>query len=742
MNGDQMASKLNRRHFLKIATGAATATGIAASAQRALRIPYVRPPEETLPGEATWYASTCLQCPAGCGLLARVINGRPRKLEGNPDHPLNRGKLCARGQAGLNDLYNPDRFQNAVRQTGGRNSRKFDAIPWDEALSQVVSAIETTGNPNRVAFLTGDIPDHLSALIDLFLQSLGAQPSIHYDLHCELEGRAHLSALAQRWFNDSSLPVFDIARADVIFSFGANFLETWLSPVSQSVDYGQMRQGGFGGRGFVAQFEARLSSTAAAADEWLPIQMGTEGVIALALGRIIVEENLGSVGSHRPYAQLYSRLDVGELAQVAGLSVEKLRELAHIFAGADRPLAIPGGGLSGLSNGAQSMDAVMALNVLMRRIGREGGVFLPQSVPAQAYARQASFHTFEDLGNLIESMRTGQLDILFVKGTNPIFELPRWTGFREAMMNVPLVVSFNPSMDETSVWADLVLPDLTYLESWGFQLPSPGADRPVVNSIQPVVAPLYDTRSTADVILTLAASLGGEVAQALPWSDEVEFLEQASQELFDSSLGNFDARTPAGFWAKWRQFGGWWSEKPLRREPEITGLPADTIRIPEARFVGDTGEFPFHLLLYPSITLSDGRGANQPLLQEIPDPMTTARWGTWIEINPETAKQLDLEDNQIVRISSAHGELEAPVVIYPGIRPDTLAMPIGQGHEEFGRFASGRGVHALDLVSSFAATASPELLWGATRVRIEATRRKHEVARLESLEGEGRESIR
>jgi anaerobic selenocysteine-containing dehydrogenase len=737
-----MTSKLTRRNFLKIATGTATATGIAATAQRALRIPFVEPPEVTLPGEATWYASSCLQCPAGCGLLARVINGRPRKLEGNPAHPLNRGKLCARGQAGLNVLYNPDRLQNAVRQSGGRNSRQFNAIPWDEALSQILGAIETTGSTSRIAFLTGDMPDHLNTLANTFLDSLGAPPVIHYDLHCALEGRGHLQSLSDRWFKDQSLPLFDIARSDVIFSFGANFLETWLSPVAQSVDFGQMRQGGFGGRGYVAQFEPRLSSTGASADAWFPIQPGSEGFIALAIGRIIVEENLGRVGSHRPYAHLYARLDVGELAELAGLPYEKLRELAMIFAEADRPLAIPGGTLSGLSNGTQAMDAVMALNVLMRRIGREGGVYLPQPVPGTSFRSSHPSATFNKLVELIDSMQDSRVDILFLKDANPVFELPAWTGFREAMMNVPLVVSFNSSLDESTLWADLVLPDHTYLESWGYKIPAPGADRPVVNSIQPVVAPLYDTRSTADVILTLASSLGGDVAQSLPWSNEVAFLEESSADLFDSSLGNFDARSPAGFWATWRQLGGWWSEKSIRREPEIAGLPSKTLQVPVARFAGDAGEYPYHLLLYPSITLGDGRGANLPLLQEIPDPMTTARWGTWIEINPTTAEQLGLEDNQIVRIKSLHGELEAPVIVFPGIRPDTVAMPIGQGHREYGRFAMDRGVHALDLVASFTATASPELLWGATRVRIEPTHRKHVVARLESLEGEGRESIR
>src|SRR3989304_6441107 len=129
-----MTKKISRRDFLKIATGAAVATGFASKVRPVILEPYVRPPEETLPGKATWYASTCRQCPAGCGIVVRTINGRAKKIEGNPRHPLNRGKLCARGQAGLQVLYNPDRLKHAVRQTGGRGSRRFEPLYWEEAL--------------------------------------------------------------------------------------------------------------------------------------------------------------------------------------------------------------------------------------------------------------------------------------------------------------------------------------------------------------------------------------------------------------------------------------------------------------------------------------------------------------------------------------------------------------------------------------------------------------------------------
>ena len=148
-----MTKKLSRRDFLKIAAGTAVATGFAPAVRSIVLEPYVRPPEETLPGKAAWYASTCRQCPAGCGIIVRTINGRAKKIEGNPNHPLNRGKLCARGQAGLQILYNPDRLQNAVLQSGGRGSNEFEPLYWSDALELLAEKITTLSDPARLAFL-------------------------------------------------------------------------------------------------------------------------------------------------------------------------------------------------------------------------------------------------------------------------------------------------------------------------------------------------------------------------------------------------------------------------------------------------------------------------------------------------------------------------------------------------------------------------------------------------------------
>jgi anaerobic selenocysteine-containing dehydrogenase len=139
--------------------------------------------------------------------------------------------------------------------------------------------------------------------------------------------------------------------------------------------------------------------------------------------------------------------------------------------------------------------------------------------------------------------------------------------------------------------------------------------------------------------------------------------------------------------------------------------------------------------------LSDGRGANLPWLQEMPDPMTTARWSTWVELSPETADRLGVHDDDIVRVVSAHGELEAPVVVYPGLRPDVVAIPIGQGHLDYGRFAERRGVNPITLLAAATDPQVGAFAWGATRVRLEPTGRRRQLARLESLDGEGREHL-
>jgi anaerobic selenocysteine-containing dehydrogenase len=519
-------------------------------------------------------------------------------------------------------------------------------------------------------------------------------------------------------------------------------LETWQSPVAYGHAFGQFRQGQRGGRGYFAHFEARLSSTAAKADEWIPIRPGTEGLVALALGRIIVEEGLaGAYG--RSQAELYRFVKPGELAVASDVSMETLNRLATIFAQSDRPVAVPGGLPAGQSNGTDAYKAIHALNLIMRRLGLPGGVYLTAESPAEALPAAPAPDAYSAMQSLIEEMRGGNVELLMIHSSNPVYELPSSSGFREALDQVPFVVCFGTFTHETAVQSDLLLPDHNYLESWGYQVVSPGADRPAVSGQQPVVRPLYDTRSTSSILLALAAEMGGSMVEALPWRDEILFLEDSAGALYGSSLSAYGARTAGDFWASWQQHGGWWAERELYQEPDAVGFdPQRPLRIVGAKYEGDPVTYPFHLHPYPTVGLGDGRGANLSWLQELPETMTTARWQTWVEINPQSARSLGVEDNDVVKVISAQGEIEAVVVVFPGIRPDVVGIPVGRGHSDYGRYAAGRGSNPIELIAAATDPESGSLAWGATRVRIEPTGRKYTLARLESLDGQGRESIR
>jgi anaerobic selenocysteine-containing dehydrogenase len=713
-----MTKRITRRRFFQysgLAGAAVAVSGCTINLQKYETLePFVVPPEDALPGEYIWYASTCRQCPAGCGITVRVSNGRAKKIEGNPQHPLSRGKVCARGQAGLQVLYNPDRLRNAVRQPQ-RGSSKFEPLYWDQALAQMADRLKSA-RQGALAFYGRLGADSLAAIVAPFLEALGGSPPVFFDPLTAAEGRGALAQVTHQLYGaGAGLPFFDLTHSDVVFSFGADLAETWLSPVAYGGAFGDMRGGALGKRGYLVQFEPRMSATAAVADEWLPISPGTEGVVAQALGQIIVEKNLRDAQAS-PYAGLFTAGGVDYAAALSGIPAGKLEQLAESFAKYERPTAIPGGAIGGCTNAVASMIAVMALNALVGRAeGANSAFMLTPPAPDPAFIT-ATPATFKDVQALLDKMKNGGVDVLFVDG-NPLYELPVAAGFAEALARVPFVVSFASVVDETALQADMVLPDNSYLESWGYQVVTPPADRPVISGQQPVVNPLYDTQATTDVFLALAEILGGPVKQALPWKNTVEFMKAVTGTLAGQPAP-YSTKNPDEVWANFRQHGGWWPPTAAPDLPKSApALPA-SLDIPQAAFEGDNREFPYMLIPYPSVSLSDGRGANQPWLQETPDPLVTGSWATWVQISPETAAGLGVKNDDLIKVISPESEIAAIVYVYPAIRPDVVAVPLGQGHSSYGRYAANQGANVLGLLST-STDEGGNWAMGATRVRLE-----------------------
>ncbi len=274
-----------RRDFLKLAgIGAAGALSGCAQPTTDRLIPYLIAPDNILPGVATWYASTCRECPAGCGVLVKTREGRVIKLEGNPAHPVNQGALCARGQAALQGLYNPDRIAGPMAKEGGA----WKPISWDEALKRASEKLGQAVHDHRgVAVITENATGSFERLARDWAKAAGGSHLVYEPFSFESLREAN-----RRTFGVSAVPHFDFARAHMVVSFGADFLETFGSPVAQARGFAAMRarpESGF----FVA-VEPRLSLTGANADQWVAVRPGGEMALALGMARVILVEGLGA----------------------------------------------------------------------------------------------------------------------------------------------------------------------------------------------------------------------------------------------------------------------------------------------------------------------------------------------------------------------------------------------------------------------------------------------------------------
>jgi anaerobic selenocysteine-containing dehydrogenase len=724
-----MSEKISRRNFLKLASvGAATTavlTGCGPASRYVQREPYSRMPEYTYNGLSTYYATTCRECAAGCGLIVRTYQGRALKVEGNPNHPVNRGKTCPRGQVTLQGLYNPDRIQGPIQHTRGEAlyNENFQPISsnmnWEEAIQVVADALVS---PARTAFLMGSESDHLFDLVYELAAATGAPAPIRFSVGSMFNGEATLSRATEDLFGQAALPFFDIGNADLVLSFGANFLETWLSPVAYNRGYARLRRGDPKRRGYFIQFESRMSQTAANADQWIPIHPGTEGMVALAIGRLVAEAR----GGDMPAA--FANVDLDAVTSEAGVSMERLENVVQHILDSNRPVALPGGTALSMSNGLQTARAVMAFNAQADNFGKEGGVLISPLSPNQdAYQRPASA---QEMADFINTMNSGEITKLFIHGVNPVFELPKSMGFAEALAKVGTVISFATFPDETAVAADYIFPDHHGLEAWGYQRVATGTPQSVLSGAQPVVTPLYNTRSTADVILAAAQLAGDAAAQALPFSDEVAYIQSKLTNLVSETDGMFTAPEINSFGAYFQQYGGWWRNASGLESPAAGDVLGADIQAEAAELNGE-GEFFF--LPFVSPTLGES-GANLPWLQELADPTTTVMWNTWVEINPETAHELGLENDDVVKIISEAGEVEAPVYLYPAIHPEVIAMPFGQGHTAYGRYAQGRGANPVNLLAPHFNEAG-DLAFAGMKVRIEKTGRQQILSRLESRIG-------
>lgn len=681
---------MDRRHFIKLTAISGTSAALTACGNPENQLIRFIPEEELVPGISTWKPSVCPLCNAGCGVIARVVegeaevfrNGQPglirmglvKKLEGNPEDPISQGKLCARGQAAIQVTYHPDRLDKPRKRSGERGSGRYTDISWDEAIKELVGQLDALAAANdqaSLAFLTRPRRGRRLELIAQLLQRYGAKPPVTYELFSD-DVLRRANAIS---FGAHQLPTLDLEHSGYVLIFGADVLGTWNSAVAHSAAYGRMRQGRPGQRGKVVHVEARLSQTAANADEFVAIRPGTEGVLALGIARVVAARRGAADASLAEWTP-------EAVEKRTGIAAAKVEQLANEFADHSPAVAIIGGAPLAHTNGLFNALAVNTLNRIAGSVNQPGGIsFVAQGAPPPTRG-------------LTEILQGDPPKVLLIDDVNPVHGSPAAWNVAEALTRVPFIASFGSFIDETSALADLILPDHSFLESWVDSAPESGSAKAAASKFGPAMRPLYDTRSTPDVLLDVSRRLAKPASPALPNTFE-EFLNTESTSDRDSVRRGGTLVAPA-------------SAVP----------PVSAVRYADPRFDGDASQYPYHLLPYASQALHDGSLAHLPWLQELPDPMTSGMWCSWVEINAKKAEELGIHQGDVIEVASTQGSVRAPAFLSPGIAPDAVAIPVGQGHTNFTRYATGRGVNPIAILAPTTVPETATLAWSATRVKI------------------------
>jgi anaerobic selenocysteine-containing dehydrogenase len=396
------------------------------------------------------------------------------------------------------------------------------------------------------------------------------------------------------------------------------------------------------------------------------------------------------------------------------VQARRVERLAREFAERQPAVAIIGGSPLAHTNGLFSALAVNALNALAGNVGTPGGMaFTPRlniAKPRAGGFRLAPEGASTGLG-ASEGAYIGDAQVLIIDGANPVYNaLPVWK-LGETLARLPFIVSFSSFLDETSILSDLILPDHSFLESFADAAPESGSMVAVLGVAPPVMKPLHDTRATPDVLLDVSRQLAKPLD--LPWQTFEEMLT-ATVMKFPASSADADA------WTEAQEKGGWWGTPTAAiTAPETPIAPSpSSLEWAEPQFDGAAQEYPMHLLPFVSSAFLDGSLAHLPWLQEMPDPMTSAMWSSWVEINPATAMKLGIGDGDVVDVVSTHGSVRLAAVLTPGIAPDIVAIPAGHGHRTFTRFASGRGASPVDVISPMTVDRVGTVAWAATRVKV------------------------
>lgn len=650
-NGEALDNhQSNRRDFLKFlgfGLGAATvAAGCDIPVKRA--IPYVVKPDEIVPGVATYYASSYVEGGDYCPILVKTREGRPIKIEGNDLSDMTHGGTSARAQASVLSLYDTNRFRSPmVKSDDG-----YVNASWTEIDETVGKAL---GNAKNVVVISNTVLSPTAkAAIDEFSQKYPGTKHVSYD---PVSSAAILEANEQ-CFGDKTIPGYHFDKAEVIVSFGADFLGTWISPVEFASQYIKNRKVDANNPKMSRhiQVESFMSMTGSNADNRVlvkPSEMGS--AIAFLHGQL----TNGSGGE--------------ALNDKAKTALTKIA--SELNAANGKALVVSG------SNNVHEQTLINDINNVLGSYGSTIGF---------DHASNQRQGNEKDLDAAISSMEGGLVDALIVWGANPAYDSSKAERFKSAAAKVGTCIAISQQPNETTSLCGIIAPEPHFLESWGDAEPRRGH----LSLVQPTISSLFDTRLAGMSFLTWAASSKLNADSDQPY---LEFMKSVWEENYFSTQTEFTS------------FDAYW------RSALHDGVMEASVGSTSVSFNGSVGqakskiEAPsnsdLEIMFYETANMGNGQFSSNPWLQEMPDPVARTSWGNYlaVPVNFDGVRRFegfnDLKDGDLVELTVAGKTVAVPVIQQFGMAPGTVALALGYGRDDAGKCGSGVGVNVNDCLT-------------------------------------------
>lgn len=758
--------KLNRRTFIKVSA----LTGAAIGASQVLGPPArsSAPVEKSAgaPVKERWVATSCINCPARCAILVKEVNGKAVKVTGNSLSLVSEGKICPRAHVGLQVLYDRERLKFPLKRTNPEKGKGADprwaAVSWEEALSDVakrLKEIREKDQPHKLLLFGGLNTKSNEDLIARFAESYGTPNLISQ------EGLEAETQYAGKWMADGRYGevAYDFDATNYILAFGADILES-CRPLSRMLrKWGKIRREK-PNRTKVVVVNPRYSLTAAKSDWWVPIDPGTDAVLAMAIAYVIIAENLYDadfVSQWTDGFESYKNLVMHEYSpdaaeRITGVSARDIEKIARQFAKTRPAIAIGGKSAVDWPNGSYAGYAIYCLNALVGSIDVPGGVIYQEKVKFNDMPKVAEDETAKkgkgeqavDLRGtekfpLAHHVATNQIPESILDGVpypvemaigfNSNFNMTAPGGERwdKALAKIPFYVHVSPFISEMALDADIILPATTYLEEWGYDYSPPGSGFAELKLKQPVVSPRGNAKPIAEMVFEIARRIGAVVSQSFSGigDDAKGFVRFRTEGLLSLEMfvengvwlgGDYEYRkynrifkTPSG---KFEFSSG--KMKTLLAQKRITGELAALPHYENTRFLGDVGNYPLVFMPYQPLLVMENGSQNYPWVQEIFLPMHGLGWKVFAEMNRKTAERMKLRNGSLVWVESPYGKIKAALKLSEGIHPRVVAMATGQGHYAYGKWQKGIGVNPNEIIGVDYDPLDGQSVFFNTRVRV------------------------